>query len=55
MTAAEIKDEVVRRLSLSIDELVGQSPEDIPANYRLIGEQSALCGILEFIQKGLKK
>ena len=48
-TADEIRTEVRRRLGIVKDSLIGQSPEDLPRHYQLIGRQSALKSLLEFI------
>ena len=49
VTADEIRTEIRRRLGIVKDGLIGQSPEDLPRHYQLIGKQSALKGLLEFI------
>ena len=48
-----IRNEVKRRIGFIKDQLIGQSPEDLPRHYRLIGEQDALRGILSFIDTQL--
>lgn len=50
-TADEIHTEVRRRLGIVKDNLIGQSPEDLPRHYQLIGKQSAIRGLLEFIEE----
>lgn len=50
-TAKEIRTEVLFRMGLVKDNLIGQSPEDLPRHYKLIGMQEALHGLLEFIEE----
>ena len=47
----ELIKELRRRLGIIKDQLVGQSPEDLPRHYRLIGQQDALRGILNFLNE----
>lgn len=54
MTAQEIRDVVAYRLSILHDRLIGQSPEDLPGHYRLIGEQDALRSLLKYIDERLQ-
>lgn len=49
LTVLDIRDEVRRRLTFYKDGLIGQTPEDLPRHYQLIGGQSALRSILKFI------
>lgn len=49
-----IHKEVSRRLGIIKDQLIGQSPEDLERHYRLIGQQDALKGILDFIETNNK-
>jgi len=52
MTVEEIYNEIRRRESIVRDGLIGQSPEDLPRHYQLIGKQSAFQGLLKFIEEG---
>lgn len=45
----ELVSEIRRRYGIVYDRLIGQSPEDLPRHYRLIGQQEALKGLLNFI------
>lgn len=45
----ELVYEVRRRYGIVKDQLIGQSPEDLPKHYRLIGQQDAFAGLLKFI------
>lgn len=44
-----IRREIVRRVNIIYDQLIGQSPEDLERHYKLIGKQDALRGVLTFI------
>lgn len=52
MTVEDIYNEIRRRLSFVKDALIGQSPEDLPLHYQLIGKQSAFLCLLKFIEEG---
>ena len=49
--ADAICEEIRRRLGIVKDELIGQSPEDIPRHYQLIGRQDALRSLLNYIDE----
>jgi hypothetical protein len=49
-TLETIKAEIERRSSFIKDQLIGQSPEDLPRHYRLIGQQDAFKGMLQFLE-----
>ena len=51
LTVPAIKEEVKRRLGFFKDQLIGQSPEDLPRHYSLVGGQNALKGVVDFIEK----
>lgn len=54
-TAANKYDELVyevrRRYGIVKDQLIGQSPEDLPSHYKLIGQEEAFGGLLKFINE----
>ena len=41
--------EIRRRYGIIKDQLIGQSPENLPRHYRLIGQQEAFKGLLKFL------
>lgn len=43
--------EIRRRYGIIKDQLIGQSPEDLPRHYRLIGQQEAFKGLIRFIDE----
>ena len=47
----EIRSEIGRRWSITRDQLIGQSPEDLERHYKLIGAEEAYKGLLDFIHK----
>lgn len=53
MTVEDIRKEIARRQSFIKDQLIGQSPEDLERHYRLIGQQDAFRGLLEYIENYL--
>lgn len=51
MDAIKVREEIERRLTFVKDALIGQSPEDLPGHYKLIGRREAFEGLLKFIDK----
>lgn len=45
----ELVYEIRRRFGIVYDQLIGQSPEDLPRHYTLMGQQEALRSLLNFI------
>lgn len=45
----ELVSEIRRRYGIVYDQLIGQSPEDLPRHYTLMGQQEALRSLLNFI------
>lgn len=46
-----LRDEIRRRYGIVKDQLIGQSPEDLPRHYKLIGQEEAFGGLLKFINE----
>lgn len=44
-----IRREMVRRVNIIYDQLIGQSPEDLERHYKLIGKLDALRSVVNFI------
>lgn len=47
----ELVSEIRRRYGIVYDQLIGQSPEDLPRHYTLIGQKGALGGLMKFIEE----
>ena len=41
--------EIRRRYGIIKDQLIGQSPEDLPRHYKLIGQRDALKSLLNYL------